>query len=518
MLKYSNIDFYSEENQLKKYSNVKADLIFGDMSRPVPKYTIIIPTYRRPDLLEETLLSAINQKNFNDYEIIIVEHGQENDDTEKKLQKYRNHKNIFYYKLSKWTIGGNANKGAELVRTKWFTLLCDDDLLAPNYLYAVDNILETHPEIEGISPYLEMFSYDPICKKVVPNYNEAEIKQSISEKIKNILRKYFSIAEYQVGSYLIDNYYVRTGACCPHLGMYKKENFLALGGWNIDCDYAADMIFNVNYTLKYNLYYTTEVLGKKREGIGNASYQKDTLLSFILLNYSLFKTLPPHLKILKSDARYTKLLTSNMVIEECKFKFEDIKDFNFDIPKEYYNKDGLNEFQSMRKKFLEQLRKANPPVLKYIYTNFNTKFQITGRKNDIIEASQNEFIKYLKKKNVQKRINKLIKKYSNKKIVLYGAGIFTDTILQNYDLSKLNIIAIADKGFAQIKDFHGYKIIDPKSLKTMDFDILLISMYKDFIALNFFENDLFLNFKPKFKIATLIKMSFWDSIKIVNLL
>ena len=48
----------------------------------------------------------------------------------------------------------------------------------------------------------------------------------------------------------------------------------------------------------------------------------------------------------------------------------------------------------------------------------------------------------------EKHLEKLQKKFKNKKIALYGAGIMLDYIIQNYDMSGLNIIAAADKKFA----------------------------------------------------------------------
>ena len=49
--------------------------------------------------------------------------------------------------------------------------------------------------------------------------------------------------------------------------------------------------------------------------------------------------------------------------------------------------------------------------------------------------------------NAQKQIDKLAKKFKNKKVVIYGAGIYFQIIKNNFDISKLNIIGIADKKF-----------------------------------------------------------------------
>ena len=54
---------------------------------------------------------------------------------------------------------------------------------------------------------------------------------------------------------------------------------------------------------------------------------------------------------------------------------------------------------------------------------------------------------YTKVDIVEIALQKTVIVYKNKKIVLYGAGQFCNCVFENYDLSKLNIIAIADARF-----------------------------------------------------------------------
>ena len=88
-----------------------------------------------------------------------------------------------------------------------------------------------------------------------------------------------------------------------------------------------------------------------------------------------------------------------------------------------------------------------------------------------------DFKTFFENQDVQNRINELAVHYSGKKIVLYGAGAFANAIFENYNLSKLNIIAVADKRFENNKDcfFNGIKGISPEELKYIDCDIILIS-------------------------------------------
>lgn len=77
---------------------------------------------------------------------------------------------------------------------------------------------------------------------------------------------------------------------------------------------------------------------------------------------------------------------------------------------------------------------------------------------------------------MQRKINKLIRKYKNKKIVFYGAGQFATENLKKYDFTGLNVIAIADIKFEQLNnsEYLGYKTILPKDLVNINFDTIII--------------------------------------------
>ncbi|MCQ2740307.1 MAG: hypothetical protein MJ237_08825 [bacterium] len=86
----------------------------------------------------------------------------------------------------------------------------------------------------------------------------------------------------------------------------------------------------------------------------------------------------------------------------------------------------------------------------------------------------------LNDKETQNRINKIAKKYRNKKILLYGAGLYASRFLKEYDLSALNIIGISDKIYEINKPevFFGYKTYSPSEIPTLDFDVMLLSVIK----------------------------------------
>lgn len=89
-----------------------------------------------------------------------------------------------------------------------------------------------------------------------------------------------------------------------------------------------------------------------------------------------------------------------------------------------------------------------------------------------------DYLQFYKEINVQKQINKLAKKYKNQKIIVYGAGLISRILFQNFDLSCLNIVGVADSKYTKksTESFWGHKTINPVELKDFDFDVILIAV------------------------------------------
>ncbi len=93
----------------------------------------------------------------------------------------------------------------------------------------------------------------------------------------------------------------------------------------------------------------------------------------------------------------------------------------------------------------------------------------------------NNMLDYLNKIGFKQSLEKKVKKYKNKKIVIYGAGSFFEVINNNFDLSQLNIIGICDKRFDanyQNEMFLGYKVIKYDDLAKCMCDCILVSTLK----------------------------------------
>lgn len=116
------------------------------------------------------------------------------------------------------------------------------------------------------------------------------------------------------------------------------------------------------------------------------------------------------------------------------------------------------------------------------------------------------FKNFLAGQNAQNQIDGLSKALKNKKIVIYGAGEFSKAIFKNYDLSKLNILAVADKKYknGSLEEYWGYKTISPKELATFDCEYVLVANYDTDLFIEIVK-DLVRKKSKKIKVLPLIK-------------
>ena len=126
--------------------------------------------------------------------------------------------------------------------------------------------------------------------------------------------------------------------------------------------------------------------------------------------------------------------------------------------------------------------------------------------DDLLEQLETfKFDKYLKKLN---------RKLKNKTVVIYGAGLLFNKIIENYDLSNLNVIGISDRKFEREEegqeDF-GYKIIPLEKIKDYNPDYILISTINYMPILDDFVHNLFK--KTKIKVLPLVDKPFWVLLK-----
>jgi glycosyltransferase involved in cell wall biosynthesis len=147
-------------NALADIAQVDSVMTFkGEDLRP-PLVTIAIPTFRRMDLLQEAVRSALNQSFESPFEIIVLDNEPGSKGAEElyrcvpevkgaNLRYFVNRENAGMY--------GNHNLCIRQARGEWVTILHDDDLLDPDYLSTMFAELARHPGADGIVPRKRIF-------------------------------------------------------------------------------------------------------------------------------------------------------------------------------------------------------------------------------------------------------------------------------------------------------------------------------------------------------------------------
>ena len=109
--------------------------------------------------------------------------------------------------------------------------------------------------------------------------------------------------------------------------------------------------------------------------------------------------------------------------------------------------------------------------------------------------SEEDLKSWLEKKNPQKRINKLAKRFKGKNLLIYGAGMLFRVLIENYDLSGFNTVGISDRSFIcmDLSELYNLKTYKPAEIKAVNPDIILLATNYSLFIENFLRDELGLN-------------------------
>ena len=196
--------FYLERtSELLKSSDLRYQQIHHDgllSNTPPPQISVIIPTYNRPKLLKEALLSLKNQT-FKDFETIVVNDG--GDKTAEKIIKEVKLPKIRYYYTSHRGPTYALNRGLEMARGKYIAFLDDDDIFYPKHLELLYQRLEQEksPAIAYSNVKINYYKGDKLIKTEIRRIEKINSEKAIIKSINTpimVSRKCFE----QVGKFM----------------------------------------------------------------------------------------------------------------------------------------------------------------------------------------------------------------------------------------------------------------------------------------------------------------------------
>lgn len=107
----------------------------------MPLVSVIVPTYKRPGMLEEAVKSVLAQE-FRDFELIVVDDGS-GDRTGEVMKKYSGR--VRYYAKENGGVASARNYGLRKARGELIAWLDDDDLFLPGKLAHQVRYFQKHP-------------------------------------------------------------------------------------------------------------------------------------------------------------------------------------------------------------------------------------------------------------------------------------------------------------------------------------------------------------------------------------
>jgi glycosyltransferase involved in cell wall biosynthesis len=119
-----------------------------------PVISVIIPTFNRSKLLQQTL-DSLQKQTFKDWEALVVDDGSEDDTEERVLQMGKADPRIHYIKRNITPSGPSVcrNEGTNASKGNYIIYLDSDDCLAPGALENRFREMELRPELDfGVFP------------------------------------------------------------------------------------------------------------------------------------------------------------------------------------------------------------------------------------------------------------------------------------------------------------------------------------------------------------------------------
>lgn len=287
-------DWLAYEDCFKKYSAVESSCIILGALTDQPKVSIMIPTYKRVDLLRESIESALNQKTDIPYEVVVVDNDQSPEIAKQVdalvrefnsplLRLFRNQQNIGMF--------GNWNRCIELARGEWVSILNDDDLLMKDWM-------------KSMAPHLKGRSMQASSVEVFGEYDWASNKKSRLGKLQDAVESL--ILMRGVRHKIIASDMFLGNPVHASLGvLMHKEALMELGGYNEKYWPISDYVFNVRYALVMGGYVLKKQLARYRYSV-NESLNPATMVKFATMTYELRRQL---IDLLWENKGYRALMT-----------------------------------------------------------------------------------------------------------------------------------------------------------------------------------------------------------------
>ena len=420
---------------------------------------IFIATHNRAEYLMQSLDSILNQS-AGVKEVTILD-NESTDNTELVVKQLAD-KNVKYIKTSGFL--GNYYKAKEIADKKYCMIFHDDDILHPDYLKIVLKLLNKHKGVSLVTTRYTHFLDDDVpkkFKKVHPDYYLFKSQKDFATNIYFLEEIAYAPAVYRTSDFKSQD---------VEFDRFNKYNDIPLMTKMSAC--GNSIIIN-----SYDLFHVR--IHQFQDSCTSENQPSvEQIINWDKFFYDIFKNSNDKMLIenykCKSE-HYLKIRWDNCVSDDLK------KGFSYEQFLDYAKNNGLDDlcidkFQMIDNK--EQQKFIKSIIKKDLHTSFFNIFNLILNKKTSRKMGKEYWENYFKENNEQKYLDNLSVEVNGKKVLFYGYGIIGQLILKNYDLSKFNIVAIADKKFENTKGniVDGYCAISPQDVLSLDFDVVVSSL------------------------------------------
>lgn len=280
----------SFENHFAKNNHVESQLIIdGCVVGMQPDLSVMIPTFRRPHLLKETIQSVINQATHGiNIEIVVIDNDADSVELDNLIKEFSPN-NIRLFR-NKANIGmfGNWNRCIELARATQLTILNDDDLLHPEFIKLAFSAKQKSATSVAYIQFNELMNLTwPII--------------STNSKIKALTRANFFQRNPIPGS----------------LGLLMNRNHaIQLGGYNPDLSPSADYDFSYRYSKLFGIEQTSSKLAAYR-WLSNETMKVATLEGCLKNDISFRKEIISDCQVSVAKIYFLKVLSDIITVSNA---------------------------------------------------------------------------------------------------------------------------------------------------------------------------------------------------------
>jgi len=227
-------DLDNNENFTNANLDIESVLVHGQRFNAKPLISIIIPTFNRLELLKRAIDSALDQVNFNDYQVIVGDNSgvfEYETEVEKMIKCYNDPKLLYYKHKENLGAFGNWNRLILLAQGTYILMLHDDDYLDLGFLK------KAYKRLNGD----KLVSY----RLRVVDEREGDKKQN-QGFIKRIVKGFFELFKPFRKKITVVNSLLKMQTSNLST-FYKRDKLIELGGYNPNHKLNADNMMILRY-------------------------------------------------------------------------------------------------------------------------------------------------------------------------------------------------------------------------------------------------------------------------------